>query len=107
LHIIVFVTFFQNQRSIVSSYNHNNTLPMKPVPELSGSLQGSCLHRLSPSWYTSTVFLSAPPATMTHPPIDAHANPRRASYIGGSGSHRSSDPASVNASHDDKFVNVW
>jgi hypothetical protein len=40
------------------------------------------------------------PATMTHLPIAAHAQPTRACYIGGNGSHRSMSPSRVSTSHD-------
>ena len=42
------------------------------------------------------------PASMTQQPIAAHTGQRRASCIGGSGSHRSPSSSSVNTSHTDR-----
>jgi hypothetical protein len=88
------------QCSLVSSDNHNTALPMKSVPALLGRLQGSILHRPSPSSYTSTV-VEHSPTTTTHLPNAAHADASRAWCIGRSGSYRPSEPARVSASHED------
>ena len=79
---------------------HINALPIQHRYASWRRLQGSRLHRPRASSYTSAVTKPTPPATMTHPPIAAHAKPHRASRIGASGSHRSSSPCRVNTSHD-------
>eukprot|EP00740_Mantoniella_antarctica_P017794 CAMPEP_0198686236 /NCGR_PEP_ID=MMETSP1468-20131203/14665_1 /TAXON_ID=1461545 /ORGANISM="Mantoniella sp, Strain CCMP1436" /LENGTH=360 /DNA_ID=CAMNT_0044432235 /DNA_START=542 /DNA_END=1620 /DNA_ORIENTATION=+ len=60
---------------------------------------GSRLHRPSPSSYTSDVVEPSPPATMTHSPIAAHANPRRGSCIGAIGYQRAPSASRVSTSH--------
>jgi hypothetical protein len=67
-------------------------------------LHGSRLHRFSPSSYTSTVFESTPPATMTHPPTAAHAKLRRGSSIWDNTFQRAPSASRVSASHDEMVV---
>jgi hypothetical protein len=51
-----------------SPYNHNDALLIHHVPALSGSLQGSRLHRPSPSSYTSVAGEKTPPVIESLPP---------------------------------------
>jgi len=81
--------------------NHSNALPVQCSSVRTERLQGSRLHRRSPSPYTSAAIEPKPPATMTHPPTAAHANAHRPSCIGGKASQRSPSTSRVSASHDE------
>ena len=81
-----------------------NALPIINSWPLWGRLHGSRLHRPSPSSYSSAVVKPSPPATMTHPPIDAHARPHRGSCIGGNGDQRAPSASMVSAAHDEASV---
>jgi hypothetical protein len=100
LHSHLFVTLTRS--SYTGRDNHIDALPTPRKHSWSAAAersQGSRLHRPSASSYTSAVTEPRPPATMTHPPIAAHAKLFRASCIGGSGTHRSPSPSRVNTSH--------
>lgn len=89
--------------------NHINALPIESCAPLSWErLHGSRRHRPIASSCTLVVSKASPQAaTMTPPPTAAHAKHARASYVGSSGSHRSTSPSSVNASHDLVGWIVW
>jgi hypothetical protein len=104
-----YASFSRNEpvRSACSSYTssiHIDALPIQHSSVSWGRLHGSRSHRLSSAPYNSDDLRPSPPATMTHPATAPHANPSRASCMGGRGSQCASPPSNASASHDDRSV---